>query len=312
MGRIAEAIKKAKAERDAKLSIDGGGGTPAMTLPAPLGEPTLRQVWQATGLVRSGRNLRMAKGPQPGLRSLFPRKPRPAPHLAPTPPWDVHHTVVAHTDRSGSITEQYRAVRTWLLRRVTTGEKPCLAITSSVPREGKTVTTANLAVTMAEVRHMRVLVVDGDLRQGALARLYRAPNTPGLADVLAGRVSLADTIQETPLGNLSFLPAGVCHDLNPTELLNSTTAAHVFDEIRDRYHYVLVDTPPVQRLSDVGVIGALCSGVLMVVRMHKTPAHHVRQSVHWLQSNNLPVTGCVAAACSVRAARFTYERGDDD
>ena len=205
-----------------------------------------------------------------------------------------------------------RAVRTWLLRRSTAGERSCIAITSSVPREGKSVTTANLAVAMSEIRHMNVLAVDADLRQGHLASMFKLPNSPGLADVLAGRATLKEAIIKTPLGNLSFLPAGASQELNPTGLLNSTVASSVFEEIRERYHYVFVDTPPVQWLSDIGVIGALCSSILMVVRMNKTPSNLVKQSVNWIRSNNLNVIGCIAAACSLNAARYGYREPNAD
>jgi Mrp family chromosome partitioning ATPase len=137
-------------------------------------------------------------------------------------------------------------------------------------------------------------------------------NSPGLSDVLAGRATLEDAIQQTPFGNLFVLPSGTCHEINSAELLNSNAANKVFDEIRERFHYTLVDTPPVQALSDVGVIGALCSGLVMVVRMNKTGAHVVRQSLHWLQANNLQVLGCIAADCSAKGARYEYDGNDDD
>ncbi|MCZ6817628.1 MAG: CpsD/CapB family tyrosine-protein kinase, partial [Planctomycetota bacterium] len=215
--------------------------------------------------------------------------------------------VVAVHDRTSSIVEQYRAIRTWLLSHTALGEHNCVAITSSVALEGKTVTTANLAVVLAEVRHMNVLVVDADFRRGSLAQQFRTENSPGLADVLAGKIQLSEAIAQTPISNLSFLPASKCFGLNPTELFNSKSASLVFDEIRERYHYVLVDTPPVQSFSDVGVIGALCTGIVMVVRMRKTASTLVRQSVQWLQANNLNVIGCIAAAARSKPTRLVYQ-----
>ena len=249
-----------------------------------------------------------------GARDLHSRFSSPfrSPTVGPMPPGEAHPTVVTLRDRNSSVTEQYRAVRTWLLRRNTTGEHSCIAVTSAVPREGKSVTVANLAVALAEVRHLRILAVDSDLRQGCLSTLFKLPNSPGLADALVGRATLDESISETPLGNLSILPAGTCQDLNPAELINSTAASRVFEEIRDRYHYILVDTPPIQWLSDIGVIGALCTGILVVVRMNKTPANLVRQGVRWLQSNRLNVIGCVATCCSLDAARSGYRDPNKD
>jgi capsular exopolysaccharide synthesis family protein len=312
MGRIAEALKKAQLEREEQLRVGLGesttalaedSGTAAAEVPAEVTAPPPSRLSRIdTGFRRD--SLAAIRGLNTGASSRASTGPADSPL-----PWDVHPSVVCVHERWSSIAEQYRAIRTWLLRRNTTGEHTCLAITSSIQREGKSVSTANLAVTMAEVRHMNVLAVDCDFRGCSLSKLFMVPNSPGLADVLAGRVTLAEAISKTPLGNFSILPAGQCHDRNPTELLSSPMAARVFDEIHERHHYVLVDTPPVQRLSDVGVIGALCSGILLVVRMHKTPSNLVRQSLHWLQSNNLNVVGCIAAACGTEDARHLYRNG---
>src|ERR1051325_7657227 len=271
MGRIAEALKKAETERREKVrlgTIPHRPISPLRTAPATPGVPTV------------------------SLPREIPAPIAPEPASPVVNDWGVHPSLVTITDRASTIAEQYRSVRTWLLSRITPGERSCLAITSSVPREGKSITTANLAVVFAEVRHMQVLAVDCDLRQGSLSKLFKLPVRAGLADVLSGRATLQDAIARTPIGNLSVLPAGSCAHPSPTELLNSTTTSRLFDELRDRYQYVLVDTPAVQRVSDVGVIGALCTGVLMVVRMHQTASHVVRQSVRCLQSNNLNVLGC--------------------
>lgn len=307
MGRIADALRKAHQDRIERPDAETAADRAACAVSARFGRGDIGGLVEP---IPQGIHL-------PGLRTGSPTpispplRSRPM-KLAPPPPWDVHPMVVAAHDRSSLITEQYRAARTWLLRRNTAGKRSCIALTSSVPREGKSVTTANLAVAMAEVRHMNVLAVDCDFRQGSLAKLFKLPNSPGLSDVLAGRAQLRDVITRTPLGNLSLLPAGTCRSINPTELLNSTEAVRVFDEIRESYHYTLVDTPPVQWLSDVGVIGALCSGIVLVVRMNKTASHLVRQSYHWLQANNLEVLGCIAADCSAKGARYEYEDSGDE
>ncbi|MFQ5430823.1 MAG: CpsD/CapB family tyrosine-protein kinase [Phycisphaerae bacterium] len=294
-------MKKAERERHWKALAD--------TASAPLddGRPaggrcrSEPMAGRAFGLERAG-SLRLdACGSEPGPQSN--RLPQ---------DWHVHPTVVSILDPRSAVAEQYRAARTWLLRRETAGKHSAVAITSSVPREGKSVTTANLAAVMAEVRHMQVLAVDCDFRQGSLSRLFNLPRSPGLSDVLVGRAALDEAIHPTPLGNLAFLPAGEAGDLNPTELLNSITASRIFDEIRERFHFSLVDTPPVHWLSDIGVIGALCSGIVLVVRMNKTASHLVRQSVHWLQANHLDVLGCIAADCRVRGARYEYTDSEDE
>lgn len=296
MGRIADAIKKADAERREKLRVGTIGDA---------------------GPARSKADLRGAAGP---ALLVAPPSPIESPRFnsaaiadSSSPlSWDVHPSVVAVRDRSGAITEQYRAVRTWLLSRLTPGERSCIALTSSIPREGKSVTTANLAAVLAEVRHMSVIAVDCDFKQSSLAKLFKLPPGPGLAEVLTGKAHLNEAIRATPLSNLSILPAGDIGGQNTNELLHSRITSRVFDEIRERYHFALVDTPPVQRSSDVGVIGTLCTGVIMVVRMHETATQVVRQSVRWLQTNNLTVMGCVAAGCRGNVDRYAYEADERD
>lgn len=314
MGRIAEALKKAQRDRDEKLRLGLGDAVLPDTRRAVPGSVSCPPIEPdpVVGVVGRGpRPAVVAEPSAPGFRNILQSR-RPGLRLDPMPTWHAHPSVVALRDRDTSITEQYRAIRTWLLRRPAAGEHTCLAITSSVPQEGKSVTVANLAVVLAEVRHLNILAIDCDFRQGYLSTLFKMPNSPGLADVLVGRATAEESIAETPLGNLSVLPAGTCQDLNPAELINSTAASRLFEELRERFHFILVDTPPVQWLSDIGVIGALCTGVMMVVRMNKTPASAVRQSVSWLRSNNLNVIGCIAAACSLDAAGSGYREPEKE
>jgi|CXWL01.1.fsa_nt_gi capsular exopolysaccharide synthesis family protein len=301
MGRIADALKKAEQHRGTNSRVSSSGHAGLFHTDGP-------------GTFRAATDEGLRKGPDHQAQPVSARRdsirnPQSAIHNPLADPgspqaWDVDPSLVCVRERSSSTMEQYRAVRTWLMRRAGASGRLCLAVTSSLPREGKSVTTANLAATFAELKHLQVLAVDADLRQTSMAGLYGMDPSPGLAEVLTGRAKLNEAIKQTPLGNLSLLPAGMTKGLNPSELLSSMAASRVFEEIRERFHLVLVDTPPVQRLSDVGVIAGYCSGVLMVVRMHKTPAHIVRQSVSWLQSNHLSIVGCIAAGCSLSASRY--------
>ncbi|MFO0972207.1 MAG: CpsD/CapB family tyrosine-protein kinase [Phycisphaerae bacterium] len=157
------------------------------------------------------------------------------------------------------------------------------------------------------MRHLNALVVDCNLGAGQLGNRLGVRGGPGLAEVLAGECALMDAVHDSCVGNLKVLPAGMLGSNSRSELLNSRLMPRVMDEIRERFHYVLVDTPAVQAAADVGRIGALCTGVLMVVRMQRTSAALVRQSVRWLAANNVHVLGCVAVGADNRAARMQYD-----
>jgi len=305
MGRIAEALKRAEGERAEKLRLRGAAGAEeascAVTaIPAARssrgtrgGERTILthdSITDTTGAsVVSGDSGTITD------RTAAPRESETNPTTRPSP-GNRDERLVCLTDPAGVISEQYRAVRTWLLRHNTTGEHRSIAVTSSVTGEGKSLTTANLGVALAEVKHLNVLMIDADLRRGRLAGLIGATDSPGLADVLTGRATLNESVHRTGVRNLSILPAGRLQEGSPAEWLSSRTAQVVFDEVRERFHYVLVDTPAVQTASDVGIIGGMCGGILMVVRLHATPEQVARQSLRWLTANNLHVLGCVATA----------------
>jgi capsular exopolysaccharide synthesis family protein len=284
MGRIAEALKKAQRERisnSRQTSMQGeidlrdvGVKTGRLPRACPAMDPLKSRLRSAAGSA--------APAIQAGGSSVWPAAPQ----------------IVTLFNPMSRIAEQYRAARTWLLSRVKSGERQCVAFTGSRSSEGTSVSTANLAVVMSEVAHMRVLVIDANLRKSSLASLFQLPTSPGLSDVLSGGTTLQDAVIRTPRANLFFLPAGVNGVFSPAELLNSRHAANVFDHLRDSFDYILVDTPAIQDCSDVGVIGAVCSGIVVVVRMHQTPAPVVQQSIQWLQDNRLNVIGCLGARSS--------------
>ena len=274
MGRIAEALKKAQRERistASKTPLLGRSDKSALSFRLGKAGPIQSKIHQSRAHEEA------VKNPET---------------------WVADPEIVTLTHPQSRVAEQYRAARTWLLARVKPGERQCVTFAGSLPGEGTSVSTANLAVVMSEVTHMRVLALDANLRNPSLARLLRLPSSPGLTDVLSGREKLQNAVIATPRENLFLLPAGSSPPPNPAELLNSTIAADVFDQLRDSFDYILVDTPAIQDCSDVGVIGALCSGIVMIVRMHKTPAPIVQQSIQWLQANRLNVIGCLGAGLS--------------
>lgn len=297
MGRIAEALKKAEADRAEKRRLvraDASAGDAPVDRSAPIVDvpPALTAVAGDEAKAEPPRDAGTRL--HDAARAARPRDER----------------LVCLQQPDSAVAEQFRAVRTWLLRHNTAGEHRSLAVTSSLQREGRTVTVANLGLCLAEVRHLSVLVIDADLRGRALASLFNVPQYPGLADVLAGTATFEDTIHPTGVPNLSIIPAGNPPPDGPAELLSSRAAQIVLDEARERFHYVLIDTPPVQTASDVGLIGGMCTDVLMVVRAGRAPEPIVRQSLRWLQANNLPLIGCVLSAAAPSSARRRKAGGD--
>jgi capsular exopolysaccharide synthesis family protein len=177
-----------------------------------------------------------------------------------------------------------------------------------VPRDGKSVTALNTALILSEIRHLKTLVVDGDFRRGSLAGMLNLAESPGLADVLQGQATYEEAVQETPVPNLFFMPAGHTQGRSAAEVLSDETTGSVFARFRDEYNYTIVDTPPATTVTDVGVIGQWCNGVIMVVRVNRTPEPIAQRAVRVLQVNNVAILGVLLVGDEARAPGYGYYR----
>lgn len=176
--------------------------------------------------------------------------------------------------------ERYRSIRTRL--RHNSRNLRVICISSSGAGDGKSVNSINIAGAMALRRDNRVLLVDGDFRRSSLASMLGLPNGPGLSEVLAAEVSWTDAIvriAEAP--NLYFMPAGE-HKGNPAELLDSPRWRAVCDVFRDRFDFVIVDSPPMGMVTDYELIQTVCDGVILIARQDhsdRSRLMHVIESV---------------------------------
>jgi len=182
--------------------------------------------------------------------------------------------------------EQYRQLRTRLAHAEGASNLRTVLITSPQKGEGKSVTSANLALTMAQELQRRVILVEADLRKPSLQHLFGLPPGPGLAEYLSGAAELKDVMQFLPDHNLTVIHAGSA-PTNPAELLGSTAMRRLLDQLRTRYDRVLLDTPPVLPLADVAVLAPLVDGTLMVVRAGVTPKPAIENALRAFDSSRL-------------------------
>jgi len=179
-----------------------------------------------------------------------------------------HPMLVSVTDPNSYAAEQYKKLRALVLRK-TRGEpfRNTLLVTSAVPGEGKTLTTLNLAISLARTPDCSVVLVDTDLRNPQLHRLLGVKTEFGLVDYLRGKVRLEETLVKVGLGTLTLIPAGEKVD-DPLELLTSKRMRQLIEELGARYHdrYVVLDTPPILPFADLRVLGEMVDGILYVCR----------------------------------------------
>jgi capsular exopolysaccharide synthesis family protein len=198
----------------------------------------------------------------------------------------LHPLLVAGLAPKSPAAEQYRQLRTRLSHAEGASNLRTVLITSPQKGEGKSLTSANLALTMAQELQRRVILVEADLRKPSLQQYFGLPVGPGLAEYLSGAAELKDVMQFLPDHNLTVIRAGTA-PTNPAELLGSTAMRRLLDQLRTRYDRVLLDTPPVLPLADVAILAPLVDGTLMVVRAGVTPRPAIENALRAFDSSRL-------------------------
>ncbi len=160
--------------------------------------------------------------------------------------------------------EAYRRLRVNIFSLQKSSPLKIIVVTSAVPGEGKSTIVANLAVSVAQLRHT-VLIIDCDLRHPCQHQLFDLPNEVGFSTVLKKKVSLSEAIQQTPYVGLNVLTSGPVPD-NPTELLSSNYVANIMEELKPKYDVILLDTPALIPVIDAAVLAPLADGVIQIVR----------------------------------------------
>lgn len=187
--------------------------------------------------------------------------------------------------------EAFRRVRTNLQFLDLDPGAPVFVVTSAAPAEGKSTTTANIALALAETG-ARVAMVDGDLRKPRLADNFHIEGGVGLSDVLAGRVELTDALQRWGSGKLFLLPAGTVPP-NPAELLGSRAMATVLAELRSVFDFVLVDAPPLLAVTDAAVLARQATGAIFVAASGSTRKPQLENAVKSLAAVDARVLGAI-------------------
>lgn len=199
--------------------------------------------------------------------------------------------LIVHADPRSPRSESFRTLRTNLqFVNVDEGVRS-FVVTSSGPGEGKSTTTANLAIALAQLG-ARVALIDGDLRLPRVAQYMDIDGTLGLTDVLVGRVELADALQKWGTGKLFVLPAGTVPP-NPSELLGSAAMDHVLASLSKHFDYVLVDAPPLLLVTDAALIAKKTRGAIMVAASGKTKKQQLQAAVLTLETAGASLVGVV-------------------
>ncbi|MBM7710031.1 CpsD/CapB family tyrosine-protein kinase [Enterococcus lemanii] len=200
--------------------------------------------------------------------------------------------LITLTDPSSPVSEQYRTIRTNIQfassvdRRLQT-----MVVTSSGPVEGKSTTSANLAVVFAK-SGQRVLLVDADMRKPTVYKTFQLNNTVGLSTLLSTTKEVNEAIQPTVVDNLSILTSGP-KPPNPSELLGSQRMNQVIQELKNYFDIIIFDMPPVVTVTDAQIMASKVDGTLLVVRENVTNKESLMKAKDLLKLVNAHVLGTV-------------------
>jgi capsular exopolysaccharide synthesis family protein len=214
--------------------------------------------------------------------------------------------VAQHLPKS-QMSEAFRALRTALLLSQADRPPQVILVTSALPREGKTTAAANLAVTFAQLGD-RTLLIDADLRKPGVGRLLNlgSGKYAGLSSYLAGVSSLElVTIQHPAIPNLSAIPTGPLPP-NPADLLSSHKLTDAIAELRTKFKFIVIDSPPIMAATDAVILSVRADGVLLVVRSGETPKEAFTRTRDLLLSVKCHLLGVVLNAVDSSAPDYYY------
>ncbi|MFZ0419969.1 MAG: polysaccharide biosynthesis tyrosine autokinase [Candidatus Sulfotelmatobacter sp.] len=201
--------------------------------------------------------------------------------------------------------ESYRALRTSLLLSNLGAPPKVIMVTSALPQEGKTTTSINCAVVLAQ-KGIRVLLIDADLRRPSIHKTLGMGPRSGLSNVLTGSATLENAITRSPiLPNLDVLPAGTPPP-NPAELLASINMRDVLQELRGQYDHIVVDTPPTLSVTDAVVLSPRADAIVLVIRSGQTTKQALRRSRDILMQVNAKVSGVLLNAVDLSSPDYYY------
>jgi succinoglycan biosynthesis transport protein ExoP len=208
--------------------------------------------------------------------------------------------LIVHVDPLSPRSESFRTLRTNLQFIEVDDDSRSLVVTSATPGEGKSTTTANLAIAIADAGQT-VILVDADLRKPKVADYMNLDGGVGLTDVLIGRVDLVDAVQQWGSKSLYVLPAGQIPP-NPSELLGSKAMATLLKELQAEFDWVLFDAPPLLPVTDAAVLSKHVESVVLVSSAGKATKHQLETAVQLLETVDSEVGGVVLTMVPTRGA----------
>lgn len=204
----------------------------------------------------------------------------------------VERDLQSHIQPTSSAAEGFRTLRAAVSLAKNADRLRNIAVTSTIPSEGKSLVASNFAIVTAQTG-LKTLLVDADLRRPSVHKAFQLQSPIGLAAYLAGRVHSVDEItHKSEVPNLDVICCGAT-PANPSELIGSKQMLQFLEEVAGRYDRVILDCPPVSAVADPLVVGSMCDGLIFVTKFNKIRREHALRSVQRIQDAGIFVIGSV-------------------
>jgi len=222
------------------------------------------------------------------------------PYLGPVPTFDIDREdidnpeLITQYSPKSTASESYRGIRTSLLFSSADRPPKIILISSAGPSEGKTLTSTNLAITMAQAGS-RVVIVDCDMRKPKVHKMFGIGRDKGMSSVLVSNELenvLQDVIIHSEIPNLDVIPCGPIPP-NPSEIIGSQKMSRIMEKLQEKYDRIIVDSPPITAVTDSTVLAKFVDGVMLVVHAGVTPRQVVKTGLEQIQGVDANILGAV-------------------
>ncbi|MFC1823329.1 GumC family protein [Thermodesulfobacteriota bacterium] len=212
--------------------------------------------------------------------------------------------LVAVNAPKSTASEAYRGIRTSILFSSVETEPRVILVSSAGPQEGKSITSTNLAITMAQ-SGSKTIVIDADLRRPKIHKIFRVPRDKGLTNLLVGNEDLKGVRFKTQVDNLDVIPSGPLPP-NPSEILGSPRMEKLIELLKQHYKRIIIDSPPITAVTDAVILARSVDGVVLVVRANDTARQIVRNGLEQLQSVGAHVFGAILNGVDMSRDSYYY------
>ncbi|KXA45639.1 capsular biosynthesis protein [Staphylococcus sp. HMSC072B07] len=203
----------------------------------------------------------------------------------------INNPLMTHYDPKSVISEKFRGIRTNIMFSTANDDVKTLVITSEKPGVGKSLVSANIAVTYAQAGY-KTLLIDGDMRKPTQHYMFNTSNIDGLSNLIISKSYFEKAITKTEIDNLDLLTSGPIPP-NPSELIGSIQFQNHLEELKEIYDFIIIDTPPVNTVTDAQLFSEISGYAALVINVKNNDRKSILKSKELIENTGAKVLGVV-------------------